>query len=175
MKDLEYIGDWFGAFDDLLLDGNLQRYTKLEVTHQHLTPEIRLCRTSGTNDDHLVYVRINTRDDLAGNKLKQREGILKDLVLHQMCHIVLLLYLCQESFCSSSEVLINWVDVTGHDLALTQVAQVVKDYLAGNVTLAAEWGWRCGEMPRMFQWMKTTWRLLVVMRHMTIPTMDRSG
>ncbi|MCJ1434541.1 hypothetical protein MMC27_003910 [Xylographa pallens] len=135
-KNPRYISDWYRAFDNLLFDGSLLKQAKLEIERKHLSMELRLCWTSGTNYTHRVLNRIDSRADLAGDPKKQRQEILKDLILHQMCYVVLHRYSCSESCCVLSEIPVNGVDTIDHEAAREFLVRVVQNYIARNALMA---------------------------------------
>ncbi|MCJ1383533.1 hypothetical protein MMC17_006647 [Xylographa soralifera] len=116
-KDPGYVNDWYRAFDNLLFDGSLLKHATLEIEREYLSMELRLCWTSGINYSHRVLNRIDNRAHLAGDRVKQRQDILKDLVLYQMCHVVFHLYSCSGSCCILSEMPMDGVDDIGHEAA----------------------------------------------------------
>ena len=139
-KNPRYISDWYRAFDNLLFDGSLLKQATLEIGHEHLYMELRLCWTSGNNYSHRVLNRIDSRTDLAGDPKKMRQEILKDLILHQMCHVVFHQYSCSKSCCMLSEIPVNEVDAIGREAARESLARAIQDHIARNALLAEALG-----------------------------------
>ncbi|MCJ1281023.1 hypothetical protein MMC26_000341 [Xylographa opegraphella] len=139
-KDPEYISHWYCAFNNLLFDGSLLRHATLEIEQEHLSMELRVCWTSGTNYSHRVLNRIDKRADLAGDMIKQRQEILKDLILHQMCHVVFHRYACSGTLCELSVMPMDGENTIDHIAAQELLVRMVHEQIGQNSMLAEALG-----------------------------------